>query len=167
MTDSSAEPAPGEPGQAGPVSPLPTSVAPYQGAPAGAPQGGRDSALVPRGPGPLGAVRGTGMSVLLTIVTFGIYPIVWYYRVHSEIKVHTGDGLGGGLALLLAMLVGIVMPFLTASEVGRLYERRGQRPPVTGVTGLWVLLPLVGPIVWFVKTNGALNTYWRSLGAQG
>jgi len=81
--------------------------------------------------------------------------------------VHTGDGLGGGLALLLALLVGIVMPFLTASEVGRLYERRGQRPPVTGITGLWILLPLVGAIVWFVKTNGALNTYWRSLGAQG
>jgi len=26
---------------------------------------------------------------------------------------------------------------------------------------------IVGLIVWFVKTNGALNAYWRSLGAQG
>ena len=48
----------------------------------------------------------------------------------------------------------------------RLYERRGQEPPVSGLTGLWVLpgfLLLVLPVVWFVKTNGALNAYWRSL----
>jgi hypothetical protein len=29
------------------------------------------------------------------------------------------------------------------------------------------LLPLIGSIIWFVKTNGALNAYWRSVGAQG
>ena len=28
----------------------------------------------------------------------------------------------------------------------------------------WVFI-LVGPLVWFIKTNGALNSYWRSLGA--
>jgi hypothetical protein len=27
------------------------------------------------------------------------------------------------------------------------------------------MLILVGPIVWFVKTNAALNDYWKSLGA--
>jgi hypothetical protein len=35
------------------------------------------------------------------------------------------------------------------------------------MTGLWYfpgVLILVGPIVWFVKTNGALNDYWRSQG---
>jgi hypothetical protein len=62
------------------------------------------------------------------------------------------------------------MPFLSSNEVGRLYERRGQQPPVTALTGLWALLLgwffLVGAIVWFVKTNGALNDYWRSLGAR-
>jgi len=57
------------------------------------------------------------------------------------------------------------MPFLTSSETGKAYERRGQQPPVTAVTGCWILLPIVGGIIWFVKTNGALNDYWRSLGA--
>ncbi|MEJ7628811.1 MAG: hypothetical protein WKF54_04395 [Nocardioidaceae bacterium] len=36
-------------------------------------------------------------------------------------------------------------------------------------TGLWVIpgiLIIVGPIIWFVKVNGALNDYWRSLGAS-
>lgn len=117
-------------------------------------------------PGPLGQVRGTGMSGLLTIVTIGIYPLFWYYKVHSEMKGHTRSGLGGGIALILGVFVGIVMPFVTASEVGGLYERRGQHPPVSAVTGLWVLLPLVGSFVWFVKTNGALNTYWEALGVR-
>ena len=42
--------------------------------------------------------------------------------------------------------------------------------PVTGLTGLWYvpgIFLLVGPIIWFVKTNGALNDYWRSQGATG
>jgi hypothetical protein len=34
------------------------------------------------------------------------------------------------------------------------------------VPDLWIILPLIGSIVWFVKTNGALNRYWESLGAS-
>jgi hypothetical protein len=37
---------------------------------------------------------------------------------------------------------------------------------VSGVTGLWLFLPLVGGLVWFIKTNGALNAYWRQHGAR-
>jgi hypothetical protein len=119
-------------------------------------------------PGQIGKVRGTGICILLTIVTLGIYPLYWYYQTHEEMKRHSGQGLGGLVALLLGIFVGIVMPYLTSSEVGGLYERRGQKPPVSGLTGLWYfpgIFILVGPIVWFVKTNGALNAYWRSLGA--
>jgi hypothetical protein len=120
--------------------------------------------------GPVGKVRGTGACIALTIVTFGIYSLYWYYATHDEMKKHTGDGLGGGLALVLAIFIGIASPFLSSSEVGKLYERRGMRAPVSGVTGLWFLLLswffLVGAIVWFVKTNGALNAYWRSQGAH-
>jgi len=120
--------------------------------------------------GPAGKVRTTGSCIVLAIVTLGIYPLVWYYKTHEEMKRHTGEGLGGGLALVLALFVGIVMPFLTPGEVGRLYERRGQQAPVSAVTGLWNLLGaliVIGPIVWFVKTNGALNAYWRSVGVRG
>jgi hypothetical protein len=67
------------------------------------------------------------------------------------------------------MFVGIVSPYLLSHEVGGLYERRGQAKPVSAATGLWVfpgIFLVVGPIIWFVKTNGALNAYWRSLGAR-
>ncbi len=120
--------------------------------------------------GPVGKVRSTGSCILLSIVTLGIYPMVWYYQTHEEMKRHTGEGLGGGLALVIAIFFGIVLSFLTPGEVGRLYERRGQQAPVSAVTGLWTLLGaiiVIGPIVWFVKTNGALNAYWRSVGARG
>jgi hypothetical protein len=120
--------------------------------------------------GPIGKVRGTGACIALTIVTLGIYSLYWYYATHDEMKKHKGDGLGGGLALVLAIFIGIASPFLSSSEVGKLYERRGMRAPVSGVTGLWFLLLSwffrVGAIVWFVKTNGALNAYWRSQGGH-
>ncbi len=119
---------------------------------------------------PIGKVRNTGTCILLTIVTLGIYTLYWYYATHEEMKRHSGLGIGGVAGLLLGFFIGFVMPFLSSSEVGGLYERRGQARPVSALTGLWALLLgwffFVGLIVWFVKTNGALNAYWRSLGAS-
>lgn len=125
-------------------------------------------------PGPIGQVRSTGICILLAIVTLGIYQLVWFYKVHEEMKRHTGRGLGGAVPLVLLLLglvvgvSGLVVPFLTSSEVGQMQEGAGRQKTVSGLTGLWYfpgLLILVGPIVWFVKTNGAINDYWRSLGA--
>ena len=85
-------------------------------------------------------------------------------------KRYSGEGLGGGLALVVAVVVGAASPFLASDEVGNLYERAGRHRPVSALTGLWVvpgILLVVPAIVWFVKTNGALNEYWRSVGARG
>ena len=129
----------------------------------------QDPQYVPQpamGPGPVGQVRSTGMAILLVIVTLGIYSLVWYYKTHEELKNHTGQGIGGVVALLLGLFVGIAMPFLTAHEVGKMYERAGRQEPLSAITGLWVLIPILGSIIWFVKTNGAINSYWESLGAS-
>ena len=143
--------------------------APGGGVPAPAMAGGPLAPMAGPADGPIGKVRSTGTCVLLTIVTLGFYTWYWYYKTHDEMKQHTGNGIGGPIALILAILVGIVMPFLTPNEVGGLYERKGQPKPVGATTGLWYLLLgwffLVGAIVWFVKTNGALNEYWKSQGA--
>lgn len=144
----------------------------YGAAAYGAPQYGTPApyAQTGYGAGPVGRVRSTGTCILLCVVTLGIYSLYWYFATHDEMKRHSGTGLGGPIALVLALFVGVASPFLSSNEIGELYARRGQTPPVTGMTGLWVIpgfLLVVGPIVWFVKTNGALNAYWRSLGAQG
>jgi hypothetical protein len=118
--------------------------------------------------GSVGKVRGTGMCILLMIVTLGIYSLYYFYATHEEMKKHSGQGLGGVVALLLAFFVGFVMPYITSNEVGGLYERQGKEKPVSAATGLWYfpgMLIIIGPIVWFVKTNGALNDYWKSVGA--
>lgn len=123
----------------------------------------------PPGAGPLGKPRGTGVCILLAVVTLGIYTWVWWYQTHEEMKRHSGRGLGGVIALLIAIFLGPAAPFLTSNEVGDLYKGRGQAPPVSALTGLWYfpgVFILVGPLIWFVKTNGALNSYWRALGAS-
>lgn len=117
--------------------------------------------------GPIGQIRPTGMIILLFFVTLGIWGFVYYFQTHEEMKRHSGEGLGGVLALVIAIIFGLVSPFLLSNEVGQLYERRGQEKPVSALTALWFfpgIFILVGPFVWFVRTNNALNAYWQSLG---
>lgn len=107
-----------------------------------------------------GEVRSIGLSILLAIVTLGIYTYVWVYKTHAEIKRFSGVGVGGGLGLLLYIVLHPVTWFLVPSEVREMYDMRGMHSPVRGVTGLWILLPVVGAFVWFVKVQGALNRFW-------
>jgi hypothetical protein len=107
------------------------------------------------------------MCILLAIVTLGIYAFVWVYRTHKEVKTYSGQGLGGGLGLLIFFLVGLATYFLVPYEVeANLYNAEGEASPVRAVTGFWVFLPLLGAIIWFVKVQGALNDFWTARGAQ-
>jgi Domain of unknown function (DUF4234) len=111
-----------------------------------------------------GTPRGVGVVILLYFVTLGIYGLYWYYITHDEMKRETGEGLGGGIALLIAILAGIVMPFITANEVGKMYEKAGHAKPVSAATGLWAfpgIFIIVGPFIWIAKVQGALNRYWQ------
>lgn len=116
--------------------------------------------------GPLGKPRSIGVSILLAIVTLGIYAYVWTFKTHAELKAHSGSGIGGGLGLVLFILVAPATYFIVPAEVRNALLRGGQESRVSGKTGFWILLPLLGPIVWFVKVQGQLNDYWRSLGAR-
>jgi hypothetical protein len=114
--------------------------------------------------GPLGKNRGVVFVILISILTLGIYYLYWVYKSHEEIKEHSDQGIGGVLGLVIAILLGFVIPFVLPSEIRKMYERDGRESRVSGWTGLWAtlgILILVGPIVWFVKVQGALNRYWR------
>ena len=128
----------------------------------------RTAGAVPSADGPLGRPRGIGFGILLFIVTLGFYGWYWAFKTQEEMKQHTGDGLGGVLGLVIWILLAPVSAFVIPSEVGNMYRKDGQEPPVNGWTGLW-LFPfgflIVTAIVWFVKTQGALNRYWESKGA--
>ena len=116
--------------------------------------------------GPVGNTRSIGLSILWAVLTLGIYSLVWVYKTQEETKRYSGNGVGGVLGLVIALVISPVTYFVVPSEVRYLYEDLDGRPsPVRGTTGLWFLLPLIGSIVWFVKVQGALNRYWQSKGA--
>jgi hypothetical protein len=123
--------------------------------------------MAANGRGPIGRPRGVAFVIVVSIVTLGIYHLFWIYKVFDELKRHTGDGIGGVLALVIALVISPVNWFVLPSEVGRLYRGDGREPPMTGWTGLWLLLPLIGWFVWTAKIQGALNRYWEEKGAIG
>jgi hypothetical protein len=112
--------------------------------------------------GPVGRERGIGFCILLAIVTLGIYTLYWVFKTQEEVKNHSGQGVGGVLGLVIYIVVSPITWFLVPSEVGKMYRQDGREAPFTGWTGLWLLLPIVGAFVWFIKVQGALNRYWQS-----
>jgi Domain of unknown function (DUF4234) len=115
--------------------------------------------------GPLGQPRGIGFGILMFIITLGIYSLYWVFKTQDEVKEHSGQGVGGVLGLVIFIVVSVVTFFLIPSEVGKLYKQDGREAPFTGWTGLWLLLPIIGMFVWFIKIQGALNRYWESKAA--
>jgi hypothetical protein len=167
-------PPPGQPQQPPPPYGYPQQPPPYGYDPAG--YAGQPMPNVPayaqyaQPRGPIGQIRPTGMIILLFFVTLGIWGFIYYFQTQEEMKRHSGEGVGGVLALVIAIIFGIISPFILSNEVGQLYSRRGQEPPVTALTALWFfpgIFILVGPFIWFIQTNKALNEYWQSVGAQG
>jgi hypothetical protein len=117
--------------------------------------------------GSLGSPRGIGFGILLFIVTIGFYSWYWVFKTQEEIKQHSGEGIGGVLGLVIWILLSVVSAFVIPSEVGKMYKKDGQQPPVTGWTGLWLFpgaILIIPAIIWFVKVQGALNRYWTGKG---
>jgi len=114
--------------------------------------------------GPLGTQRSIAVTILLTIVTFGIWTLVWSYQNGDEIKRHAKTGLGGVAYLLITLLIAPVTMFLMAGEVEQLYRREGKEPPITTIWGLWFLLPIIGNLIWYVRIQKSINDYWTAHG---
>jgi hypothetical protein len=111
--------------------------------------------------GQVGQPRGIAFVIIISLITFGIYYLYWTYVTFDEMKRRTGEGLGGVLGLVIGILLSIVNAFVIPSEVGHMYRGDGEDAPLTGWSGLWVLIPLVGWFIWVVKVQGALNRYWK------
>lgn len=55
---------------------------------------------------PVGKTRNAAVVILLGIITFGIYLIVWYYKINNEIKLHDM------IRINILVLVLLHVPFL-------------------------------------------------------
>jgi hypothetical protein len=112
--------------------------------------------------GPVGKPRNVFFVIVMSLITLGIYHLYWTYKVFDEMKRHTQTGIGGVLGLVIAIIINPVNWFVMPSEVGNMYRADGRNKPMTGWTGLWNLLLIIGWFVWTVKIQNALNRYWES-----
>ena len=117
------------------------------------------------GAGPLGQRRSIATVLLLTIVTLGIWQLVWSYQNGDELKRYSNKGFGGVVYLVFSFVFYPVTMFLMASEVEQLYRNEGEEPPITAIWGLWFLLPIIGNLIWYVRIQRSINDYWASQGA--
>jgi hypothetical protein len=110
---------------------------------------------------------------VLSIVTFGIYYVVWYYKVNRELR-DAGRIDVNPVAALLAISIGwliIVPPFVSWY---RTFQRIQQAQRQAGVTGevnpiLGFILFLVAVVFLPVETLYAqdeLNKLWRARSAS-
>jgi len=112
-----------------------------------------------------GAFYSVGLVILLTIVTCGIWGILWTYRTNEDLQKYNREGLGGVLGVVIYLLLAVVLMFTIPNEIQKMYERDGRESPVTALWGLWFLLPIIGNIIWYVKMQNTLNDFWVSKGA--
>lgn len=107
---------------------------------------------------PIGRHRGIGFVILMIIITLGIYGLYWIFITFAELRAHRGQGVSGIVGMLLALVP--VSIFLLPSYIGHTYAEADRPKPMTGLTGIWALVPLVGSLIWLIKVQGALNRYW-------
>lgn len=111
-----------------------------------------------------GKRRSAGLVILLTIVTCGVWAVVWAYQNGDELRRFSGKGAGGVVYLIVTLLFSPVTMFLLAGEVEQLYRDDRQEPPITTIWGLWFLLPLIGNLIWYIRIQDAINNYWSAHG---
>jgi len=122
-------------------------------------------ASAPSARGPIGKPSNLGMTILLSIVTLGIWTFIWTYRQFEDFKKYSGKGLGGTIGVVLAIFVNPVVWFMIPIEIKAMYEAEGEESPVQPIWGLWFLLPIVGAFIWYFKVQAAINDFWMRRGA--
>ena len=103
----------------------------------------------------------------LTIITFGIYGLYWFYKANEEIRRYTKDDTISPGRSLLAVIPGailIVPPFIayynTANHVVDMQQRRGIASQISPV-----LVVVLGVVIWLgmaAYVQEHLNRVWDS-----
>jgi uncharacterized protein DUF4234 len=121
-------------------------------------------------------VRGTPVKIrnpflvfLWSLVTFGIYYVVWYYKINRELRDASGIDVSPGVALLAVTLgwIVIVPPFVswyrTFQRIVEAQERAGLTQEASPILGfiLFVVAVFLVPVE-VVYAQDELNKLWRS-----
>jgi len=116
-------------------------------------------------------VRNPLAPALLPFITFGIYALVWYYKINKEMaelgRARNTDELGDSPGTsLLAVTLGafiIVPPFVSSFRTCQRVEkaqRMSGHPEPTSAGLLFVLSIFIFPVAYYMMQDG-LNKVWE------
>ena len=109
---------------------------------------------------------------LLSLVTLGVYHLVWYYKVNNELRNH-GQQNDPVLALLAITLGGIIIVpalvslYRTADRIKQAQEAAGATERIIPWLALLLNFVTVGASVGPVYYQSQINKVWDALASQG
>jgi uncharacterized protein YqhQ len=124
---------------------------------------------------PTGKIRNPLAPFGLGIITLGIYNLVWLYKILEEMRRHSGDSniTSGGAAVgllfvpLFDIFWGIYLWFRVPTCVNMMKTAcKSEEVKLNSAIGFFMLIPLVGYIIWSMMIQSALNDHWKSHGQQ-
>ena len=110
----------------------------------------------------MGKKRNPVVVLLLSIITFGIYFLVWYYKSNEELKTVSGEDYASLLWTLLFILplIGLISVWKFAKHIETVEKKKGMAQPRGAiVTFLMMAIPLVN-IIGLVLTQAEINKIW-------
>ena len=113
----------------------------------------------------VGKTRGPWIVWLLSLVTFGIYFLYWYYKVNDEVREYDGSiEVSPGIALLAQFIpiANLVSMVKTAGRIARAQSTSGSSSRCSGLIG-FLLIFVFG--TWTVYYQSQLNQVWAQHGS--
>ena len=106
--------------------------------------------------------RDIAVSIILTLVTCGIYGIIWFINLTDEVKRASDDTefVSGGLAFLLSLVTCGIFEIYWAYKIGELMKKAEEKNgmPIKENSVLYLILHLFGlGIVTYALVQSELN----------
>lgn len=107
------------------------------------------------------------LNVILSIVTCGIYSIVWFINITDDVKEYSGDQemQSGGVAFLLTLITCGIYGYFWAYKIGKLIENIQTNNGLTAKDNsiLYIVLQFIGlGIVNYCIMQNDLNEITRA-----
>lgn len=111
----------------------------------------------------VGTQRNAGLVILYSIISLGIYHLVWYYMINKEIALHDPEQrFSPGLATwaLFLPIASWVTLYNTANRIKIMQIQDNSRDLISpGAALAWAILFGLG---YYVVIQGALNNHWHA-----
>ena len=101
--------------------------------------------------------RSMAAVIIFPVITLGIYALYWAFQVGKELKEYNDSGMGEIFNLVLMLFLPIVPIFTMPNDVANAFKKENKDAEMTALTGLWILLPIIGLFIWIARVQDRLN----------